>query len=97
MTPPVITNCPGDFTQTVSYGETLSPVTWDEPTASDESGNASLSSDYRSGDSFDAGVSTTVTYTAVDNSGNEATCSFVITIVINGKFRFNESRFKEWT
>ena len=86
MTPPVITDCPGDIIQTDVYGITSFSVTWDEPTASDESGNWSFSSDYPSGYSFPAGDSTTVTYTAVDNNGNVATCSFVITIVINGKF-----------
>ena len=57
-------------------------VTWIEPTATDMEGSVTLSSDPKSGDMFfyNAGVPTLVTYTAIDEAGLTASCSFYITI-----------------
>ncbi len=57
-------------------------VTWQTPVASDNCGLVTISSNYNSGDSFPRGV-TKVIYTAIDESGNEATCEFEIDIIGN--------------
>ena len=54
-------------------------VSWTEPTVTDNSGSYTLTSTHSSGASFDIG-NTTVTYIAVDESGNKATYSFDITV-----------------
>ena len=54
-------------------------VSWTEPTVTDNSGSYTLTSTHSSGASFDIG-NTTVTYTAIDKSGKEATYSFAITV-----------------
>ncbi|XP_022082334.1 uncharacterized protein LOC110974776 isoform X2 [Acanthaster planci] len=79
-TPPVISNCPNNQAVTAAVGATSAVVTWVEPTATDNSGIAvTRLSNASPGDSFNLG-STTVTYTFTDNSGNEAVCSFVVTV-----------------
>jgi hypothetical protein len=74
---PVIVGCPASFTATRTCAGS---VTWTPPTASDICTVSSLTSNYAPGASFPVGT-TTVTYTAVDPSGNTTTCSFDITIV----------------
>ncbi len=55
------------------------PVTWSEPTATDNSGMIPIvTQTHHSGDIFFVGE-TQVTYTVTDNQGNEATCSFTVT------------------
>jgi hypothetical protein len=55
-------------------------VTFEEPTASDTgSGLATLSCSHASGDTFPIGT-TTVTCTAEDTAGNEATATFTVTV-----------------
>ncbi len=77
--PPVIANVPANITLTPVAG---SPAiaTWALPTATDNVGVASLTSDFASGASFPPGV-TTVTYTAVDAGGNPTTASFTVTVI----------------
>ncbi|XP_072175569.1 uncharacterized protein [Diadema setosum] len=75
--PPVIT-CPDDVVVTVSEGQSSASVSWTEPTASDNSGQVTVTSDISPGD-FPIGQQV-VTSTAVDPSGNMATCSFDVTI-----------------
>ncbi len=75
---PVIDNCPADVTAFLFSG-TAVEVTWTEPTASDNSGSVELTSTHLPGDQFGVGE-TTVTYTATDDAGNTATCSFVVTV-----------------
>ena len=59
-------------------------VTWTEPTATDDSGiEPTVTQTHRPGDSFTVGA-TEVVYTFTDVSGNEARCTFTITIG-NGK------------
>ena len=54
-------------------------VSWTAPTATDNSGTQTLTSDYNPGDSFPIGT-TTVTYTSTDAAGNTATCSFDVIV-----------------
>ena len=80
--PPSVFGCPQDITVT---GETSTIVTWTPPIATDNSGViASSYSNYDSGDVFPLG-STEVVYGWVDASGNEATCSFTVTVAM-GKY-----------
>jgi LPXTG-motif cell wall-anchored protein len=59
-------------------------VTFEPPTASDNSGVApTVSCDRASGSTFPIGV-TTVTCTAVDGAGNAASSSFTITVSSSG-------------
>ncbi|XP_072175625.1 uncharacterized protein [Diadema setosum] len=72
---PIIIGCPEDEYETALVGSTSDMVTWTPPTASDNSGNVTLTSSHEPGETFPLG-STTVTYTAVDPEGQTATCSF---------------------
>ena len=55
-------------------------VTWTEPTASDDSGmTPTVTQSHQPGDSFPVGT-TRVTYTFTDMAGNQAMCSFTVTI-----------------
>ncbi len=76
---PVIMNIPEDITRETPLGEATAEVTWPTVSASDNTGEVTLTSDYDSGHDFNIGV-TTVTYRAVDESGNSATASFTVTI-----------------
>ncbi|HKR04952.1 MAG TPA: GEVED domain-containing protein [Bacteroidia bacterium] len=76
VTNPTINNCPGNISS-------CNPVvSWTAPTASDNCGTASLSSNFNPGATFALGT-TTVTYTADDGNGNTATCSFTVTVIAN--------------
>ncbi len=77
VTPPLL-NCPGDINYTTTDNSVIG--TWTVPTVTDEcSASPSLTSNFDPGDTFPIGI-TTVTYTARDAAGNEATCSFNITV-----------------
>ncbi|WP_375577704.1 HYR domain-containing protein [Marivirga tractuosa] len=80
--PPVFDTCPTDIT--VNADENCEAiVTWDEPSVSDNCGSEpDLTSNFNSGSTFPLGT-TTVTYTATDESGNIASCSFDVTVVDN--------------
>jgi len=54
-------------------------VTWAEPANNDNCGNVALTSTHSSGDNFPVGT-TTVTYTATDDSGNSRQCSFDVIV-----------------
>lgn len=75
---PVVSGCPADIQITPDSSDCSPIVTWVEPTESDNC-TATMTSNYASGDNFPVGT-TTVTYTAVDQSGNTAACSFMVTI-----------------
>ncbi|XP_072016323.1 uncharacterized protein [Amphiura filiformis] len=78
--PPVIV-CVNDITETTGLGSSGATVTWDEPTATDNSGVVSLASRSRqSGSFFNVGDSD-VTYQYVDESGNSATCTFTVHVI----------------
>ena len=77
---PIITGCPADIAVNVGSPNCSNIVTWTEPTVTDNcSSTILLTSDHHSGDMFVAG-NTVVTYIAKDLSGNEATCSFTVTV-----------------
>ena len=59
-------------------------VSWQQPTVTDNSGEeVTLTSDYSPGEQFSVGT-TTVTYTARDRYGNEATSQF--DVIVTGMF-----------
>jgi peptidoglycan/xylan/chitin deacetylase (PgdA/CDA1 family) len=78
---PVFANCPANITvQTATATATTAVATWTAPTATDNCGTPSVSSNFASGAAFPIGT-TTVTYTATDAKGNTAIpCSFTVTV-----------------
>jgi hypothetical protein len=68
---PTIVNCPADFA-------TCNPVSWTAPTITDNCPGVVITSSHTPG-VFPVGV-TTVTYTSTDVYGNQATCSFDVTV-----------------
>ena len=76
---PTITNVPSDFMRNTDPGLPTARVIWNAPIASDDSGDVTLSSNFKSGDAFQIGE-TEVTYTAVDPSGNRVTVEFTVTV-----------------
>ena len=67
------------MTQDTDDTKAFATITWTEPVVTDNSGLCTVTSTHNSGDTFSIG-STTVTYIAVDASGNQKTISFVITV-----------------
>ena len=79
-TQPVIHGCPTDITNDMEFGTSSAPVYWIPPTATDVSGHVSLVSQSSCpGDAFTVGI-TTVSYIFGDQSGNNASCVFNITM-----------------
>ncbi|MBY5970950.1 BspA family leucine-rich repeat surface protein [Ferrimonas balearica] len=76
---PQITGLPEDITLPTDPGEITAVVTWDAPTATDNSGSVTLSADHAPGDTFALG-DTLVTYTATDGAGLETSASFTVTV-----------------
>ena len=76
---PIISNVPRDIFRYTEPGLPTARVTWIEPIASDDSGDVTLSSNFKSGDAFPIGE-TKVTYEAVDLSGNRVLVEFTITV-----------------
>ncbi len=83
---PIISDAPRDISRNTDPNDSRLVVIWRPPKATDNSGFVTLTSSHTLGDSFPIGT-TTVTYTAIDPSFNEATASFVITIV--GRWLFH--------
>ncbi|XP_071476500.1 uncharacterized protein [Diadema antillarum] len=73
-------SCPTDITQSTDTGLCSANVTWSDPYVTDNSGVFTITSTSSSGSMFPVG-NTTVSITAEDSSGNEATCNFAITVV----------------
>ncbi|MEO6168590.1 MAG: HYR domain-containing protein [Chitinophagales bacterium] len=70
---PVISGCPANIVTCSN------PVSWVLPSAADNCGIASFTSNFNPGSTFQNGV-TNVTYTATDINGKISTCSFTVTI-----------------
>ncbi|KAK3545348.1 hypothetical protein QTP70_004069 [Hemibagrus guttatus] len=78
MEPPLIDRCRSP--PTIQATDTETPVYWDEPQFSDNSGaQLNISNTHSSGDTFPVGE-TAVYYTATDPSGNNRTCELIITV-----------------
>ncbi len=80
--PPTITNIPTDITLFKKGTHCSMPVTWAEPTITDDCGVASVTTSHPNGGDFDGGT-TTVTYSVTDACGYLTTASFNITIECN--------------
>ena len=74
---PVFKNCPTTINLTATSD--CATANWVAPTATDNCGTPSVSSNYESGVCFPTGM-TTVKYKAEDKKGNKAICSFTITV-----------------
>ncbi|WP_148230027.1 HYR domain-containing protein [Marivirga tractuosa] len=81
-TPPEFDTCPSNIA--LDANENCEAIaTWAIPEASDNCGfEPNLTTNFSSGSSFPIGT-TTVTYTATDEGGNTAQCSFDVTVVDN--------------
>ena len=84
-TPPVITGCPNNIVRNIELGAVSgTTATWTEPTATDDSGSATLTQRTNTPGSFFVIGTTQVLYVFSDPSGNSATCSFNV-IILAGK------------
>jgi len=81
--PPVFDSCPTNLVLDANINNCAAVANWTEPIASDNCGfEPTLTSNFANGSTFPIGT-TTVTYTATDEGGNESTCSFDVTVVDN--------------
>ena len=76
---PVISGCPGNIMETTTLEQRQCFTSWTEPQVSDNSGVVSLLDQTHFSNSLFAEGVTTVTYTYVDPTGNQASCSFQVT------------------
>jgi HYR domain/Domain of unknown function DUF11/PA14 domain/Secretion system C-terminal sorting domain len=74
---PIIQNCPANMS--LSTSSACAVATWVAPTATDNCGTPSVSSNFSSGACFPVGT-TAVTYTATDAKNNVSTCSFNVNV-----------------
>ena len=79
---PVISNIPATLLSNTDPGRPYGTVQWVEPSASDNSKSVTLTADYNPGDPFPIG-DTEVTYTAIDQYGNNVTAMFHL--IVTGK------------
>jgi gliding motility-associated-like protein len=80
-----VLDCPGDIlVENIPDGDCDAVVNYPLPTATDNctSANITLTEGLASGSVFPVG-STTVSFDAIDDAGNIATCSFVVTVTEN--------------
>ncbi|XP_071800048.1 uncharacterized protein [Asterias amurensis] len=77
-----INGCPDSVILSTALGATRLPYTWDEPTATDASGQpiTNITKTHEPGASFTLGTTTQVTYTFTNSSGNIETCTFTVTV-----------------
>ncbi|XP_072181951.1 hyalin-like [Diadema setosum] len=82
VVPPVITDCPNSQSLSTMPGLPHSRVSWTEPLAADNSDQVSLvfNGPGTNNGTYSIGEHN-VSYTAIDDAGNMATCQFVVTIV----------------
>ena len=82
LMPPSIVGCPEDISATTTPNRVSTTVTWDPPSASDDSGQiANFFNNFNPGDVFPLGT-TEVVYIWTDPSGNSATCSFNVVVIV---------------
>ena len=80
LEPPVFTYCPNDIL-VVDLTQNEERVSWNRPVATDNSGvSPMLACNFISGDLFSVPGTYEVVCTAVDESQNEAKCTFRITL-----------------
>ena len=79
---PMIIRTPSDISLNLEDFETTAIVWWNPPIASDNSGNVSLTSSHKPGDTFQVGI-TVVTYIAMDESNNSNGVTFTVTVIGN--------------
>jgi gliding motility-associated-like protein len=77
-TTPVFQNCPVEVKVDAEQG-CEAKATWTEPSVIDNCGTVTVTSSHASGTVFPAGT-TTVTYKAVDQHGNESVCEFNVIV-----------------
>ncbi|HEY5747584.1 MAG TPA: HYR domain-containing protein, partial [Chryseolinea sp.] len=77
--PPNFTFCPPNIDVAADAGACGTNVTWPSPTVTDNCAVASVIPDHNKGDFFPVGQ-TVVKYTATDNYGNTANCSFNVRV-----------------
>ena len=75
-----VLSCPSNFTAYAAADSTLTSVNWSAATATDNCSIDTIYSDIQIGAYLPLGA-TTITYVAIDGSGNSDTCSFNITVV----------------
>ncbi|MEA1886326.1 MAG: gliding motility-associated C-terminal domain-containing protein [Bacteroidota bacterium] len=80
LTDPVISDCPADIIVPADPVTCEAVVNWTEPTATDNCNLASFTGSHTPGTTFGMGT-TTVIYTATDDCGNTATCTFDVTVI----------------
>ncbi|MGB1636044.1 MAG: HYR domain-containing protein, partial [Flavobacteriales bacterium] len=80
---PVISGMPTNISVNTDAGLCTAAVSWTAPTAADNCGVTSFTSNYSPGDAFNTGAPTTVTYTATDAAGNTVSSSFTVTVTDN--------------
>jgi hypothetical protein len=76
---PVISDCPIDITVSTDPNNCNALVNWTAPSATDNSGSVTLTSNFEPGSIFPVGI-TQVIYTATDVAGNQSICSFKVTV-----------------
>lgn len=79
---PTINDCPVDVEVEAMGGDCSATATWIEPTVSDNCPDVTISANHDSGDTFGLGENEVI-YTATDANGNQATCSFTVTVTDN--------------
>ena len=72
-------SCVADQLSETGEGKPTAMAIWEDPLASDNSGNVSVTCDPPTGTNFAIGQST-VTCKAIDGSGNTAPCSFQVNV-----------------
>ncbi|MBN2166455.1 MAG: HYR domain-containing protein [Marinilabiliaceae bacterium] len=81
---PEISDMPADIITVNDSGQNYATVSWTTPTASDDVGVESFTSNYAPGNQFPIGT-TTVTYTAADAYGRSTTSNFTVTVTDDEK------------
>jgi hypothetical protein len=79
VTPPVISNCPQNINLRTTNPTAV--ATWTPPTATDNCGIPSVTSNFQSGAAFPIGT-TTVSYIVKDAKNNVSECRFTVTVTV---------------